>query len=177
MPSSVSTAASSVTSHPGCGRGPRSVGVDWSQVDQRSPSGKPSVSSWASSAASLGRCRSRLADVASSSKYCRRLRPARRSLPYAGSKDSALSRTAAPQVGCEKDGLRAARGGRIHQGPSFRTAGREAGAYLSRVQRPIPATITATELFGRLVAAPVVAAAQVVQGALGVLLRLAHRLT
>ena len=38
MPSSLSTAASSVTTQSGCGVGPRSNGVDRSQVDQRSPS-------------------------------------------------------------------------------------------------------------------------------------------
>lgn len=46
-PSSVSTAASSVTSQPGCGWGPRSLGVLRSQVDHRSPDGGPSRSSGA----------------------------------------------------------------------------------------------------------------------------------
>ena len=48
MPSSVSTAARSVTSQRGRAavRGPRRRG--WSQVDQRSPAGRPATSSWAS---------------------------------------------------------------------------------------------------------------------------------
>jgi hypothetical protein len=66
MPSSVSTAARSVTSQPGCGLGPRWVGMDWSQVDQRSPSGRPSVVSNSSIDGSARR-RPRLTEVGSSS--------------------------------------------------------------------------------------------------------------
>ena len=67
IPSSVSVADSSVTSQSGCGRGPRCAGVDWSQVDQRSPALTPSTASMSSREASPSRWRSRLAKLGSSS--------------------------------------------------------------------------------------------------------------
>src|SRR5579875_2939915 len=120
MPSSVSTAASSVTSQSGQGIGPRSVGVDRSQVDQRSPSGSPSVASNAPMGGSRRR-RARLAAAGSSSK--RRL-PRRRDADSSKERSKGNSRTGdAPRLSDGQGRRQRARDGHRHQAPPFRSAG------------------------------------------------------
>src|SRR5271167_650276 len=149
MPSSVSTAASSVTSQSGCGFGPRWVGIDWSQVDQRSPSGRPSVASNTSIGGS-DRCpRTRLAVVGSSSS--KRCLPRRRAAlgqgdgpPVLNSPRRAEGKSCtggAPQLSGEQGRRECARDGPRHVAPPFAQPA-SAGPNLLQVAIPSPAVAT-----------------------------------